>query len=314
VPVQLRISSAVPRAAELQIEFESPTDQSLTPSESPNTNDARSSVGNSLSAPTGIASLKAPNAHVPLTHTVSSAETPIRLDEVASLQGTGEASASNTTTQVASSTTPDSSATAERLSAAASKTPRIDLGLDGRMFGWAPATGPTKQSKRRQDRAALERSLNASLRASLAEADVQQGYARGNVFAATLSSAVRTAGPPEGNAVIQVTVNSLGEVSELHLLRGSSGDWSRALKSFREQAKLKRVQLPAGSQGLRVTLNVSTKMQLPSGKKVDASAVGVKRPSLSANGLTFHGEFDVADLSGKTSQVVHAKVVQEEVL
>lgn len=192
-------------------------------------------------------------------------------------------------------------------------TSKIDFGLDGRLFREIPPEAPSITRPKRKSRAELEQALNGSLRDSLKADDVERGYAIGNALVGSLTSAVRNAGPAEGNALISVTINSAGEVSELKLLRGDPGDWSVAMQAFRRQAK-QRVALPAGAQGLRITYDVSSKIQLPSGKRIDAAALRLKRPSLAPNGLTLRGDFDVADLSGKTSQMVSARIVREELL
>jgi len=160
--------------------------------------------------------------------------------------------------------------------------------------------------------AAVQRRLNTELASN--PGDVQRGLSRGSVLVGSLNSAAREAGPTSGEAVISVTINSQGELGDLVLVRGDAKDWSSVLRSFRSQAKQKRVRVPPGAAGLRVTFNVSTKLQRASGKEVDSSAVGVKTPSLKPNGLTFNGSFDLADLSGSVQRMVHARVISEEVL
>jgi hypothetical protein len=189
-------------------------------------------------------------------------------------------------------------------------TPKIDLGLDGRLFQPRWRDAEAKSPSRRDVGAQLERKLNASL----LEGDIEHGLARGGALVGSLNSAVRTAGPPTGEAVIRVTLNSRGELSELELLRGSTSEWALALKSFREQARRKQVRVPSGAQGLRVTFSVSARLQLPSGKASDSAAVAFKAPSLKADGLVPGGDFDLADLSKKSSRVAYVRVLNEEVL
>jgi hypothetical protein len=188
--------------------------------------------------------------------------------------------------------------------------PKIDLGLDGRLFRLPPVEAREKPRTKRDVGETLSRQLSASL----IEDDVQSGHARGNVLLGALNNAAQTTAPSGGDAVIRVTVNSLGELSELELLRGAGGDWTAALNSFREQAKRMRIRTPNGARGLRITLNVSTKIQRPSGAKSSSGPIDIKRPSVSPDGIAFLGAFDLADLSNKTSRMVHSRVVSEEVL
>ena len=128
---------------------------------------------------------------------------------------------------------------------AATAAPKIDLGLNGQMFRSHFRDQSSKTPTRRDVGAELERKLNASI----VDDDVQRGHARGNVLIGSLNSAVQTAGPTSGDAVIRVTLNSQGELNELELLRGAPSDWSVALQSFRQKAKIKRVLMPSGARG-----------------------------------------------------------------
>lgn len=130
-----------------------------------------------------------------------------------------------------------------------------------------------------------------------------------------LSASVRQAGPADhGSAILRVTFNASGELSGVELLKGGVKDWAAAIQLFRARAKGKRLQLPSGAAGLRVTYDVRSKLQLPSGASADSGPVRLERPSLMPNGLTLRGDFDPTDLSGKTSRIVSARVVAEEVL
>ena len=234
---------------------------------------------------------------------VASAAAAQQVPTVAALQGKGAPS--------------DSAATTQQLGSAAPAVPKINLNLDSRLLRLlamqAAVERPEVRVKRRTQRdveAELTRKFNGALLAD----DVRRGYARGNVLIGSLSSAVRASGPVGGDATIRVTINSQGELNGLELLRGETSDWSAVLQSFRHQARGKRVRVPSGAQGLRVTFKVSAKHQQTSGKEVESSAVGVQKPALAPNGLTFMGDFDMADLSNETSRVVYARVVTEELL
>ncbi len=195
--------------------------------------------------------------------------------------------------------------------------PKIDLGLNGGLLRMldaraaaTPGPQPEKPSRRRDSGAELTRILNSAILAD----EVRHGRARGNVLLGVLDSALRGSGPTRGQAIIQVTVNAEGELSDLKLLRGDATDWTATLQSFRKQAKSKHVRVPAGARGLRITFNVSAKVQQPSGKAVESGPIGVERPSFEPNGLTGRGTFDLTELSGKSARMISTRIVREELL
>ncbi|MET0794644.1 MAG: hypothetical protein ABW061_24195 [Polyangiaceae bacterium] len=188
---------------------------------------------------------------------------------------------------------------------------KIDLGLDGHFFLGPPSEMlPRIHKSDAKPRADPQKRLENALAAD----DVQRGLARGNELVGSLNAAVREAGPVRGEAMFRVTVGADGGVLSAELVRGAGADWSAALSSFRALAARKRLRVPPGARGLRVTFSVKAKVQRPSGKEVESSAVGVATPSLAPNGLVPHGDFDLADLGGGGQRLVYARVVSEEVL
>jgi hypothetical protein len=115
-----------------------------------------------------------------------------------------------------------------------------------------------------------------------------------------------------GEALVRVTVGPDGGVTDVEFLRGAASDWAAALKTFRGLALRKRVRVPSGARGLRVTFAVKAKVQLPSGAA--APGPSVASPSLDPDGLLPHGTFDVADIGASLQRLVYARVVSEEVL
>jgi hypothetical protein len=189
---------------------------------------------------------------------------------------------------------------------------KIDLGLDGHFFLGQPSEPlPSVRKSESKPKADPQKRLENALAAD----DVQRGLARGGALVGPLSAAVREAGPVRGEALFAVTVGADGGVLSAELLRGSGAEWTAALGSFRALAAKKRVRVPPGARGLRVTFSVKAKVQRPSGKAVEDSAVSAARPSLiEPNGLVPHGDFDLADLAGGGQRLVYARVVSEEVL
>lgn len=211
----------------------------------------------------------------------------------------------------------DSMATSPQPEPMATAASKIDLGLNGglvRILSSQPPAKPQEVAVKQRVRRDVDATITREFSASLLADDVRRGHARGNVLVGPLTSAVREAGLTRGDAIIRVTLDSQGSFSGVELLQGDARDWSTVLQAFRQRAKSKRVPVPSGAQGLRVTLNVTAKIQRTSGKEVQSSAIGVNQPSLAPNGMTFMGDFDLSDLANKTTHRVYARVTAEELL
>ena len=175
---------------------------------------------------------------------------------------------------------------------------KIDLHMDDGFF-----MRPPSEDLPRLHKPVVQQQLEAALSAD----DVRRGLARGNVFLGSLNAAAREAGPVRGEALLSVTVGADGSLSGIEFLRGSASDWSSAIASFRALAASKRLRVPPGAHGVRVTFSVSAKVQRPSGKEVGSSGLDIGPMALS-------GTFDVADLGAAAARMVYAHVVSEEVL
>jgi hypothetical protein len=194
---------------------------------------------------------------------------------------------------------------------------KINLGINGELFRLLdaeraanPVVVARKETRKRDAGAELTHGLTAALLAD----DLRHGRARGNVLLGTLHSAVRQLGPTRGQAVIRVTVNGSGEVTGVELNRGTEEEWTEVLRAFKQRVQSKRVRVPDGAAGLRITFSVAARVQRPSGKDVESGAVSVARPSLAPDGLTPHGTFDLADLSNKTARMLAVRIINEEIL
>jgi hypothetical protein len=177
---------------------------------------------------------------------------------------------------------------------------KIDFGIDDGFF-----MRPASEALPRVPKPTFQRQLEAALSAD----DVRRGLARGGALLGSLNAAVRDKGPVRGEALLSVTVGPDGGLTAVEFLRGSASEWSSALESFRALAAHKRLRVPPGARGLRVTFSVQAKVQRPSGKEVISSGVDVE-PS----GLALRGTFDVADVGAGAQRLVYARVVSEEVL
>jgi hypothetical protein len=177
---------------------------------------------------------------------------------------------------------------------------KIDFGVDDGFF-----MRPTSDGLLRVPKPVFQRQLEAALSAD----DVRRGLARGGELVSSLNAAVRDKGPVRGEALLRVTVGPDGALTAVEFLRGSASEWSSALESFRALAARKRLRVPPGARGLRVTFSVQAKVQRPSGKEVDSAGLDVE-PS----GFALRGTFDVADVGAGAQRLVYARVVSEEVL
>ena len=177
---------------------------------------------------------------------------------------------------------------------------KIDFGVDDGFF-----MRPTGDNMLRVPKPVLQRQLEAALSAD----DVRRGLARGGALLGSLNTAVREAGPVRGQALLSVTVGPDGGLTSVEFLRGDASEWSSALESFRALAARKRLRVPPGARGLRVTFSVQAKVQRPSGKEVDASGLDIE-----PQGFGLRHTFDVADIGAGGQRLVYARVVSEEVL
>ncbi|MCU0654041.1 MAG: hypothetical protein MUF64_01715 [Polyangiaceae bacterium] len=169
--------------------------------------------------------------------------------------------------------------------------------------GLAPDAAPTTgEAPRRENRIDPDQA-GKLLRESMGRAD----QARGLGFGGPVASAARQASlsrlaPIEGAATFEVLTGPDGRVTSV-ILRGSrGGDWGPVVSELRALLAGQRLRVPEGAPGVAVAVRVEAKRQLPSGKAPEASSVELE-------GLG--GKFDLADLSGKVSRIVSARVVDE---
>ena len=194
---------------------------------------------------------------------------------------------------------------------------KINLGLNGdllRMLDAQRAANPVHLPQKRARRIDAGAELTRRLTAAILTEDLRHGHARGNALLGALDSALRHSGPTRGQAIIRVTVNASGEVTGVELIRGEDDDWSAVLRAFGQAARNKRVRVPSGTAGLRITFSVSAKVQRPSGKEIESAPAGVASPSMAPDGLTMNGTFDLADLSNKSARMLAVRIVNEELL
>ena len=212
----------------------------------------------------------------------------------------GQAEAAVSDADAPSGTVAAAAASAGAPQASAAKAERkIDFGIDDGFF----MRPPSEQLPRVGKPVYLQQ-----LQAALSADDVRRGLARGNALLSSLNAAVRDVGPVRGEALLSVTIGADGGFTSAELLRGTPSEWASVLDSFKALAARKRLRVPPGANGLRVTFSIQAKVQRPSGKGVDASGADIP-----PNGI-LRRTFDLADLGAGTQRLVYAHVVSEEVL
>lgn len=144
------------------------------------------------------------------------------------------------------------------------------------------------------------------LTAGLDAHDRALGLGRGGPVAVEARRVAITRGPEVGRATLVVQTDASGEVQSITLgaVWPSVPDWQRVIAALHAALRAKHLRVPPGARGLRITVRVEARQQLPSG-------------SSPGNGVDFKGAgvgFDLADLSGRVMRVVSARVVGEQVL
>jgi hypothetical protein len=103
---------------------------------------------------------------------------------------------------------------------------------------------------------------------ALLEADMAKGLGRGGPAVSALEDVVRTNDAPvRGVATFAVVVAPNGTADVR--LDGANADfdgWSRLTQAMSEAVAHKKLRIPAGTRGLRVTVRIEARVQWPNGK------------------------------------------------
>lgn len=140
------------------------------------------------------------------------------------------------------------------------------------------------------------------LAAALDAHDRALGLGRGGPVAIEARRAAVTAGPETGRITLVVETDASGRVRSITPAgaRPNAAAWRRVIAQLSAALREKRLRVPPGARGLRVTVRVEAREQSVSGR------------APSGGGLSL--SFDVADLSGKVMRVVSARVQSQQVL
>jgi len=177
------------------------------------------------------------------------------------------------------------------------------LALDGKnhFMGKRPAPEDPERIAREEG----NRAAGAAMRAALHDNDVALGLGGGGPVVTALEAAVSvSAAPNVSHAVFMAFADATGTVTRIDV-ESTSDDPA----SFREIARDllirlqgQKVRVPAGSQGLSMRVDVSSRVLAPSG-----GGLGLDGPALG-------GHFDVSDVGARPRRVVHARILAEQIL
>ncbi len=146
-----------------------------------------------------------------------------------------------------------------------------------------PAANPSAQNE--------APGVEQSIRDALSERDREIGLAAGGPIVRVAEEISRASETPwNSRATFEVITDASGAVVALHLLNASEawGAWERVAKDLHAALRGRTLHVPEGSTGLAVTLDVVSRLQLPSGHDPDmaVSVLGLpvkKAPSASRN-------------------------------
>ncbi|MBK7582828.1 MAG: hypothetical protein IPI67_21870 [Myxococcales bacterium] len=175
----------------------------------------------------------------------------------------------------------------------------LELGLGG--LWMRPALPDRPRTQGWKSGAETAGGLGAELEAR----DRERGLARGGLIATHARSAAISLGPAEGTATFVVDTDADGKVQAVTLSEARGGaSWTRVRAALTRALATRRLRVPRGARGLRVSIRVEAKVQLPSGSR-PGDSVRAKGPG---------AEFDVADIGARASRVVSARVLNETLL
>jgi hypothetical protein len=185
-----------------------------------------------------------------------------------------------------------------------------DLALDGKnhFLGGREAAPETQPDPDRVARERANRAAGEAMRGALHDQDVALGMGSGGPVVTALEDAVHAGTAPlNSHAVLIAIADASGIVTRVEV-ESASDD----LASFRAIAadvlarlREKRVRIPAAAHGVSMRIEVSSGLSLPSG--ASGSGVGYAPRSMA---LTF----DPSDIAARPVQVIHAKILGEQLL
>lgn len=158
------------------------------------------------------------------------------------------------------------------------------------------------------------------MRAELLQRDQKRGLGpEGPILPLLKAAVIEATALVRSSAQIEVETDAQGRIVRVSVLRAASGraDWRRIAQQVKLALGLKRLRIPAGTQGVRIRLAVAVRPQLPSGADTglalrlfgqELQAGDGPRSSEVDVGL-LSGTFDLANLGAVAQRVAHTHVL-----
>jgi len=172
--------------------------------------------------------------------------------------------------------------------------------------GTASSLDPISPQKKKEDALAAKVSKDV-IKLVDAETNKKTGGAGGPVIGAAHAAAHdESLAPTTGIAIFEVKTDASGSVKSVTVLSndGDGPGWNVVAIAIKKELGTKKLVVPSGANGLKVTVRVQAKFALPSG----ATGSGVS-PYVSGIGGGFG--FDVSDIGQKPMRVVAVTEIDE---
>jgi hypothetical protein len=186
--------------------------------------------------------------------------------------------------------------------AATSAAPLAALGIDGHNGFMGKRETPEDEARAAHERA--NAAAGAAMRGALHDRDVSLGLGGGGPVVAALEAAVRASvAPDESHATLVAVADASGVVIRVDVESATDNSSYHAVaEDLLERLRSHSVRIPAGARGLAMRIDVTSVLARPSGGSVglDPTKAGM--------------HFDISDIGERPKRVIHARVLQEDLL
>jgi hypothetical protein len=186
--------------------------------------------------------------------------------------------------------------------AAAEQSAMARIGLSGENHFMGRRETPEEEAQAAREQA--NHAAGAAIRDALHDQDVALGLGSSGPVTAALESVVRESlAPSDSSAVLIAVADASGRVTSVTV------EDSTDMAAFRtiaddlvKRLETQTIRVPSGAHGVAMRIRVASKVALPSGGGVgiDPASAGV--------------HFDISDLGAHARRVVHARVLNEQIL
>jgi len=187
-------------------------------------------------------------------------------------------------------------------SAGAPPPPLAALALDG--HNQFMGRRETPEDEQRAAREQANRAAGEAMRGALHDNDVALGLGGGGPVVSALEAAVReSTAPDESRAVLVAFADASGTVLRVDVESATDNPAYRAIaEDVLQRLRGQKVRVPSGSHGIAMRIDVASKLAMPSGGGI----------GLDPRNAGMH--FDIADLGAHPHRVIHARVLNEQLL